>query len=194
MRYLRLLSVSLLSTFVITGCHHKPVQVAPTRHEAQAPIVTTLPPVPPLAFPNVELPKPKPTPPVVHTEAPPPPKKKNTAKIHRRKRVHKPETTRAANQPPPAAPPTAAAVLGQLSADDATANPHQNEDTEHLIEITEKRLNKLPRVEQARHKDAIVQVKSFLSQAKQAWGMNDVVGATTLANKAKILLDEMLKK
>jgi|GEM_PF-5399200 len=196
MRYLRLLSVSLLSILVITGCHHKPVQAAAPSHQAQAPIVSTLPPVPPLAFPNVELNKAKPSAPVVQAETPPPPKKKNTGRMHRRRRVHKTETETesAANQPPAASPPTAAAVLGQLSADDATASPHENETTEHLIESTEKRLKTLSQAQQARHKDAIAQVESFLTQAKQAWGMNDVVGATTLANKAKILLDELLKE
>ena len=192
MRYLRLLSVSLLSILVITGCHHKPVQVASAPPQAQAPIVTTLPPVPPLAFPNVELNKPKPTPPVVQAKTPPVPKKKNTGQVHKRRKVHKAEME-TENQPPPASPPTAAAVLGQLSADDATASPNQSATTQHLIENTEKRLKRLTRGQRNRHKDAIAQVESFLAQAKQAWAMNDVVGATTLANKAKILLDELLK-
>ncbi len=84
-------------------------------------------------------------------------------------------------------------MLGQLSADDAAANPHENLQTQGLIQYTEDRLKKISSVQQAEHKDAIAQVTSFLAQAKQALGMNDVVGAQTLANKAKILLDELLK-
>lgn len=90
-------------------------------------------------------------------------------------------------------PETGASVLGQLSADDAAVNPHENVQTERLIEYTEARLKKLSSAQQSRHKEAIAQVSSFLAQAKQAWGMNDIVGAQTLANKAKILLDELLK-
>ncbi len=206
MRHLRLLSVFLLSTFVITGCHHRTEQAAPPP-QAQAPIVSTLPPVPPLTFPDVQLEKPKPAPPVLQAVVTPPPVKKHTGRIHHRRAVHKTESETAANEAPTAgsaatgtttpdagtAPATGASVLGQLSADDATMNPHENVQTKHLIDRTEARLKRLSRTQRARHKEAIAQVESFLVQANQAWAMNDVVGATTLANKAKILMDELLK-
>ncbi len=83
-------------------------------------------------------------------------------------------------------------MLGKLSADDATANPHENAQTKRLIQHTEDRLKKIPSSQQATHKEAVAQVSSFLAQAKQAWAMNDLVGAQTLANKAKILLDELM--
>jgi hypothetical protein len=217
MQYLRLLSVTFLSTLVITGCHHTPELAAPPP-QAQAPIVTTLPPIPPLAFPDVQIEKPKPKPPVVQAVVVPPPPKKHIGRIYHHRVVHKPETDIAANETPsPAAQPvgtpsaaavpagtaqpadtatepsSAATVLGQLSADDATVNPNQNRQTEDLIERTEVRLKRLSRSQQARHKEAILQVDSFLTQARQAFAMNDLVGASTLANKAKILLDELLK-
>ena len=197
MRYLRLFSVLFLSTFVITGCHHKPPQAAPPL-QAQAPIVTTLPPIPPLTFPDVQIAKPAPPPPVMQTVAATPPPKKHPKHVHHYHAVHKADAEVASSEPSSAAPPAAApangaSVLGQLSADDATADPHLNVQTGHLIEQTEDRLKKISRPQRARHKEAIAQVQSFLSQAKQARAMNDVVGATTLVNKAKILLDELLK-
>ena len=197
MRHLRLLSVFLLSTFVITGCHHKLEQAAPPP-QAQAPIVSTLPPMPPLTFPDVQLEKPKPPAPVVQAVVTPPPVKKHRGRVRHRRAVHKTEAETAANEPPTAgsaasAPAAGASVLGQLSADDAAVNPHENVQTKHLIDRTEARLKRLSKTQQARHKEAIAQIQSFLAQANQAWAMNDVVGATTLANKAKILLDELLK-
>ena len=83
-------------------------------------------------------------------------------------------------------------MLGQLSAAD-DASPSQNVQTKQLIEETESRLKQISAEQQSKHKEDIVQVTSFLTQAKQAWEMNDLVGAQTLANKAKILLDELLK-
>ena len=211
MRYLRLFSVLVFSMFAITGCHHRREQAVPPP-QAQAPIVTTLPPVPPLTFPDVQLEKPKRATPVVRPAPPPKPAKARPVKVRHKRVVHKAEPdTETAAQPAPAAAPaatadagsssptpapattTGASLLGQLSADDATANPHQNVQTQQLIKDTEDRLKKIPSAEQAEHKDTIAQVSSFLAQAKQAWAMNDVVGATTLANKAKIMLDELLR-
>lgn len=211
MRFLRLFSALLLSTLAITGCHHKQERVAPPP-QAQAPIVTTLPPIPPLTFPDVQLNKPKPAAPAVHPVVTPPAPEPHKPRIRHRHAAHKIEpddaavstpataassATTPANTPemevPATKPTTGAAALGQLSADDAASGPHQNVQTEQLIKDTEDRLSKIPNVQQTTQKEAIAQVSSFLKQAKQALGMNDVVGAQTLANKAKILLDELLK-
>lgn len=202
MRHLRLFSVLLLSTLAITGCRHRRAHVVPPQ-QAQAPIVTTLPPIPPLTFPDVQLAKPKPAPPVPEpVVVPAQPKKPQKKRIRRHRTVHKmePDTTIASQPPAPATAPdneaaaeNGTAALGQLSADDTTANPHQDVQTQQLIRETEDRLKKLSSAQQTAHKDAIAQVASFLAQAKQAFGMNDVVGAQTLANKARILLDEILK-
>lgn len=206
MRHLRLFSVALLLSFAITGCHHRQQRAVPPP-QAQAPIVTTLPPVPPLTFPNVELPKPKPATPVAQPTPPPPQKTEPVKKVHHHYIRHKapPEKSVAATEHPESgttagassdakaqgSTTTATAALGKLSADDAAADPHENVQTQRLIERTEARLKKLSKTQRARYKDAVTQVTSFLSQARQAWSMNDVVGAETLANKAKILLDEM---
>ncbi len=194
MRYLRLFSVSFLLAFTITGCHRKQEQVLPPP-QAQAPIVSTLPPMPPLTFPDVQLAKPESATPVVQAAPPesvPPPAKH--VRHHRAR--HKTDTGTAATESTPNPAPAAASgatALGQLSADDAAVSPDQTAQTEHLIQSLESRLKKMPKSQQAKHKEDIAQANSFLAQAKQAWTMNDRVGAQTLANKAKILLDELSK-
>lgn len=198
MRYWRLLVVSFLLTFSIAGCHHKAQRALPPP-QAQAPVVAPMPTLPPLDLDPVILaqsPAPPPTaPPPV--EAPPP--RKRAAKSHRHHAPSKDETdgesTEMRNQggssSPAAAPATA--IIGQLSADDASATPSDAAQTKHLIDSTEGTLKKLSTQQQTQHKDAVAQVYSFLAQARQALSMNDVVGAQTLANKAKILVDELAK-
>jgi len=204
MRYLRLFSVLFFLTFTITGCHRKREQAVPPP-QAQAPIVSTLPPVPPLTFPNVELGQPKSKPPAAPPSASPKPRK--TIPVHQRRHLkpHKrePDTTAASSgtsatdkpqtPTPPPARASSAAVLGQLSTDDATANPVQKAEIKQVIQSTQNSLKKLSNDQRTKRKDDIAQVKSFLQQAEQAWNMNDLVGAQTLANKAKILIDEILK-
>ena len=197
MKYLRLFSVVFLLSVSITGCHRRSQQAIPPP-QAEPPIISTLPPMPPFALQSVELGKPEPVAP-----APPPsepviaPKKHTRARHHRV--THKPESTPPSTTPAPSITSTAstpavgASPIGQLSADDASSNPKESEQTHQLIQSTEKRLKNLSGAQQAAHKDAIAQVQSFLNQAKQALSMNDFVGAQTLANKAKILLDELLK-
>ena len=197
MRYWRLFVVSFLLTFSIAGCHRKVERALPPPH-AQAPIVSTLPAMPPLILEPVILaqsqPAPAAPPPVV---APPPTKHATKVRHHRTttKGESDGESTEtkppAASATPPAAPATA--LIGQLSADDSTANPSDAAQTKRLIDSTESQLEKLSTQQQTEHKDAIAQVASFLTQARQALSMNDVVGAQTLANKAKILVDELSK-
>lgn len=189
MQHLRRFSVLLISTLSITGCHHRS-KVSFPPPQAEAPIITTLPPMPPLTFPNVELAEPMPlTLPQPATPKLPPVNVEKVRRPHPRPRPEPKEDQ--AKQP--AKTVTGAVVLGQLSADDATTNPHQDENTKDLIQSTQSRVKQLSGPQQAQHKEALAQIQSFLAQARQAWSMNDMVGAQTLANKAKIMLDELLK-
>lgn len=204
MRYWRLFFVSFLLTFAIAGCHRKPERALPPPH-AQAPIVGALPAMPPLTLDAVQLSQPEPPPPAAPPPAAAPPPKKHTAKVrhHRATPKIEPETAatepqpatvgNAANGAAPAAPAATTAILGQLSADDSSTTPTEAAKTKHLIDFTEDQLKKLSIQQQTEHKDAVAQVNSFLAQARQALSMNDVVGAQTLANKARILVDELLK-
>jgi outer membrane biosynthesis protein TonB len=198
MRYCRLLVVSLLLTLSITGCHHKPERALPPPH-AQAPVIIPPPTLPQFIPEPVILAQSQPAPPVTPPPVVAPPHKKRAARVRHHHAPAKGETqgespetqTAAGNAPAPSAPGTA--VIGQLSADDATVSPSDASQTKHLIDSTENKLKKLSTNQQAEHKDSIAQVGSFLSQARQALSMNDLVGAQTLANKAKILLDELSK-
>lgn len=209
MRHLRLFSVSFLLTIGIAGCHRRQVRVVPPP-QVQAPIVATLPPMPPLTLPDVELAKATPAKPTAQPAAPVKTEKKQVARKRHRRSLHKPPLEKSESgaagsaatnsaptetAPPSESPATSpkTAVLGQLSADDAAAAPDQKEQTRRIIQRTENRLKRLSSAERATHKNDIAQVDSFLKQAEQAWSMNDLVGAQTLANKAKILMDDLSK-
>jgi len=198
MRYLRLFSVLLLLSLSLTGCHHRQARVVPAP-QTQPPIVTTLPPIPPLTFPDVQLAQPKPEVPVVKQAPPPsPPKKSHPERVRHHRAVHKAEPETSSKTSPPESSPAGSsaeqptATLGQLSADDASS-PNQGGQTRQLIQESEERLKKLSNDQREKHKEDVAQVISFLAQANQAWTTSDFVGAQTLANKAKILLDELLK-
>jgi hypothetical protein len=193
MRYWRLVFVSFLLTFLIAGCHHKVERAVPPP-QAQAPPITPAPTLPPLTSESVILAGATPAavvPPPVET--PPPPKP--AAKIRHRRITSKAKAESEPTETPTTVPNAtpATTIIGQLSAEDATATPSSAAQTQRLITATENKLKKLSARQQADHKDAVSQVASFLSQARQALSMNDVVGAQTLANKAKILVDELSK-
>lgn len=200
MRYWRLFFVLFLLTFTITGCHRRRERTLPPP-QAQAPIITTLPPLPPLILHPVVQPIPIPPPP------PPQPvklKEKQPERIRHRRVARKPtpDTTEPASHPSssaggagaaPGQPAGNSTLVGKLSADDSSTNPDQTAQTQNLIKYTEDLLKKVSPQQQEQHKDTVAQIGSFLAQARQALSTNDQVGAQTLANKARILVDELLK-
>ncbi len=197
MRYWRLFFVLFLLTFTITGCHRRRERILPPPR-AQAPIIRTLPPLPPLTLHPVVQPIPIPPPP------PPQPvklKEKNPERIRHRRVARKLEPDTSASESRPssaegsagAGQSSSSAVVGTLSADDSSTNPDQTAQTQNLIKYTEDLLKKVSPQQQEQHKDTVAQIGSFLAQARQALSTNDQVGAQTLANKAKILVDELLK-
>lgn len=191
MRYWRLFFVSFLLTLSIAGCHRKVERALPPP-QAQAPVINPLPTLPPLALEPVILAQSQPAPAATPPPVAAPPKKKRSKRIRRRVVINgEPESPASSGNAAPSS--TAAALIGQLSANDATATSSDTAQTKHLIDATEDELKKLSAKQQADHKDAVAQVNSFLAQARQALNMNDVVGAQTLANKAKILVDELSK-
>ncbi|MGA7706664.1 MAG: hypothetical protein WCD77_02660 [Acidobacteriaceae bacterium] len=197
MRYWRLLVVSFLLMLSIAGCHRKPERALPPPH-AQAPTIIPAPTLPMFSPKPGILAQAQPTPPVTPPPVAPPPKK-HAAKVRHHRPPSKDETPSDSTEPQPTAESATApsapgtAVIGQLSADDASATPADAAQTKHLIDETENKLKKLSAQQQAEHKDSVAQVASFLAQARQALNMNDLVGAQTLANKAKILVDELSK-
>jgi outer membrane biosynthesis protein TonB len=192
MRHLRFFLFGLLVSITVAGCRHRQPQVEPPPQQ-QAPIVTTLPPIPPLTFPDVQLAKPEPAPAPVPAETPPPPAKPKVR--HTRHHLHHPGTAAEETAKPsdkaPATASSATSVLGNLSADDAGVSPSQSERTLRLIHTCQERLNHLSHNQQIRNAQAIGQIRTYLKQAQQAMSTNDTAGGETLAMKAKILLDEI---
>jgi hypothetical protein len=198
MKYLRLVYVSFLLSFAITGCHKKVEPVIPPP-QAQIPIISTMPSLPSAEVSTVELAKPAPPPPTV-AAAPAPESVKKRVPVHPHRTPVKTDTPPAAPAPSAniaaetaAAEGSTASPIGQLSAEDTNINPKQAEQTRRLIEATRKRVKHLSSVQQSARKQDIAAINAFLVQAKQALNSNDLVGAQTLAEKAKILTDELLK-
>jgi hypothetical protein len=100
----------------------------------------------------------------------------------------KPQTEIAASGTPDASP------IGQLTAGGDATNIQQRHDIEQLINNTENGLDKIGRTLNTDEQKTAVQIRTFLTKAKQALTDNDLDGANTLATKAKVLLDELRKK
>jgi hypothetical protein len=84
--------------------------------------------------------------------------------------------------------------IGQLSSGGADASSQGHQDVEHLITDTENGLNGIKRTLNSDEQMTSTQIKTFLTKARQALADNDLDGAKTLANKAKVLLEELTKK
>jgi hypothetical protein len=84
------------------------------------------------------------------------------------------------------------AAIGDLTAGGA-ANPQAQQEASDLIGSIEKRLSGLPTQTVRRQRSQVNRVHNFARQAREALNSGDVEGATTLATKAKLLLDDLEK-
>lgn len=82
----------------------------------------------------------------------------------------------------------AVSAIGNLTAPDAS-NVRQETDT--LIEQTEKALNGITRKLSEPEQKTAAQIREFIKQAREALTSGNFDGAHTLATKAKVLLDEL---
>jgi hypothetical protein len=165
----------------VTGCRHKvkptpPAPLPPPGPVALVPapeLPTHVQPVPltPLpALPARSLPKTKKRKPAIVATAPPAP------------------VEMASNTPPP--PP--ANVVGALTAGGDAAPAAQQKAAASIGEV-EKQLAGLSAPTLEAQKEGVARVKNFLRQAHDALKSGDAEGAATLAGKAKVLLDDLLK-
>lgn len=169
--------------FGATGCRHK-----------------IKPPPPPLlpapsTVPLVPAPEPS-TPPLVQPvpvkQLPTPP-----ANPIRKKKKRKPAVI-AVPAPAPVegmsnAPPSPPGdVVGALSAGGDAAPAAQQKAASSIGQV-EKRLTGLPSATLVEQKDGVARVRNFLRQAHDALNSGDFAAAATLADKAKVLLDDLLK-
>ena len=168
-----------LMPLFLTGCFHR---------DHQAKVV-------PLAPPIVE-PLPSPPPPSP-TDLPPPvvtPPNQPSASAANTQPTPRPKPSPAHKKPPArntqlasnASPGVSA--IGHLSSGDPAELRQQ---AEYSIKATERGLNSITRSLSAQEKKTVAQIREFLKQARAALASGDADGASTLAEKAKVLLGEL---
>lgn len=167
-----------LLPLLLTGCFHK-TQLA--QNQPLAPPIEDTPPPKPEPSPT-NLPPPEVT---IPTQPPPPqitPPPEPVKKPARRKKQPAP-TTQVASAGTPAA-----SIIGQLSTADP---PDMRQQTDASIQATEKALNGITRTLNDHEKETAATIREYLKQARAALTAGDVDGAHKLADKAKVLLDEL---
>jgi outer membrane biosynthesis protein TonB len=178
---LRALIVLLpLPVLSIAGCQHNYVRATPPSVAAPPPAVRTLPP-PEIPTP---MPEPRPVPPL--RPLPSPPEIEVPAPPVARSPLPAPA------EPPPARPKGTAPVISpQMSPSDlAEARRQTNAD----ISVSERNLRRAyGRTLDAAQRDLADKVRGFLGQSHDAIAANDWVRARNLAQKARILSDELSK-
>jgi hypothetical protein len=170
-------SAACLLSLLLTGCIHihknqvaQNQPLAPPIEEAAAP------------------PKPEPTslpPPDVTIPTQPQPQLTPPAEPVKRPARHKKPP---ANQQVASNEVPAVSAIGQLSTSDP---PNLRQQTDASIQSTEKSLNGITRKLNDQEQRTVAQIREFLKQARDALTAGDVDGAHTLADKAKVLLDEL---
>ncbi len=177
--------VWLLPVF-LSACHkQQQVQVQPL-----APPVEDNPPAPPSTAP-VNLPPPVVTIPPEPTKNAPTPPTKPPAKHKKPKPTDNAPanpssgTTEVAANP---SPNPGVPAIGQLSSGDPA---DFKKETEDMLAATEKGLDGITRTLNDTEKKTADQIREDLKEAKQALTSGDVDGAHTLAEKAKVLLQEL---
>lgn len=171
-------SAAWLLPLLLTGCFHK-TQVA--HNQPLAPPIEDTPPAKPEPSPTT-LPPPEVT--ISDQQAPeevtlPPEPVKKPA---RHKKPANSNTEVASNGT------SALSAIGQLSTADP---PDLRQETDSLIESTEKTLNGITRKLSDQEQKTAAQIREYLKKAREAVMSGDMDGAHKLAVKAKVLLDEL---
>jgi hypothetical protein len=173
------------------GCDQKKPKAQQT--QTLAPPIIDIPPTQPSTVSTADLPppvigdtEPKPNPNDTASKPPEPVKKP----VHHPKKPApapaaptSPQETASAKPPEPAV-----SAIGQLSGGESGDLRAQTEET---ISSTEKGVNGITRTLNDGEVKTAAQIHEFLKQAREALATGDVVGAHTLAIKAKVLLTEL---
>lgn len=168
-----------LLPLLLTGCPHK-TQVA--QNQPLAPPIEDAPPYKPEPAP-ANLP-----PPEVTIPAQPAPPVTVPAEPVKKPVKHKKSSAATTQIASNGTPTPAVSAIGQLTTGDP---PNMRQQTDALIESTEKSLNGITRKLGDAEEKTAAQVREYLKQARDAMTSGDVDGAHTLAIKAKVLLDEL---
>ncbi len=150
--------------------HQAPPPSSPPQTSAQA----TPPPLPPAKQRKVKRPK-KPKPAEPTQSSPPVQQAANSAPA------------------PPSGSATPVSAIGQLTGGDSATEEQTKRDTVTLISTTERGLQEIKRALSSEEQTTAAQIRAFLDQAKKALANGDSDGAHTLATKAKLLLEELIK-
>lgn len=173
-------SAAWLLPFLLTGCFHKKAQVAqnqPLPPQIEDSTSTKPEPAPVnLPPPVVSIPEQP-----VQTQITPPAEPVRRAPKHK-----KPANTN--TQMASATPPSAVPAAGNLSTGDPT---NLRQQTDASIEQTEKTLNGITRRLNEQEQKTAAQIREFIKQAREELTAGDINGAHTLAEKAKVFLDEL---
>ncbi|HVJ07329.1 MAG TPA: hypothetical protein VM554_03025 [Acidisarcina sp.] len=197
-----------LSLALLQGCAFRKAKTKPPI-AAQAPTTTDQAGVMyPSPFPQTtDAPPTTPEPTKPKVAPPPPPSPKHQASTRKKTSGVRAKSKPSAAKPmvpnsaePASAPVQQAAVepsgvspIGQLSSGEGANGAQKRHDTSDLISNTEQGLNAIKRALNTQEQETATQIRTYLKQAKQALTVDDVDGASTLATKAKVLLEELTK-
>jgi len=188
-----------LLLFGIAGCKHKVQSAAPPAPPAQVYTPNQL--ADQAGRPEPPAPKPADVK-EASAEAPPQPAPAKRKSSGRRKPTQSQAakdaaaTPAAGTQQASAGQPPDVSPIGQLSSSSdsgGSSSTPTHQSTADLIKDTENRLNGIKRKLTSDEEQTANQVRTFLNKARQALEQNDLDGAFTLATKAKVLLEELMK-
>lgn len=162
-------------------------------HLHQRPKIPALPPVQaPVPLVNIPGPLSPPMLTVPVVQLPPMPVAAAAASPRRERRHLAPKspTTAPTEDTTPQPATDEAVAIGDLTAGGA-ANPQAQEEAASLIRLIQKRVSGLSAQTARKQRSQVNRVQNFRRQAQDALKSGDVEGATTLATKANLLLDDL---
>jgi len=172
-------SAAWLLPFLLAGCFHRKHQVAqnqplpPQIEDSTAPKPE---PAPNLNPPNVTIPEQP-----IQQQLPP-----SSEPAKKTPKRHRPANTN--TQIASAGPGPMVSAAGNLGTGDPT---NLRQQTDASIEQTEKTLNGITRKLNDQEQKTAAQIREFIKQAREELTTGDINGAHTLAEKAKVFLDEL---
>jgi hypothetical protein len=190
------LSVPLLALAFLCGCpQKKPQAAAPVPPPEASPT--------PVAEAPASQPEPTAQPPAQppdQTEQAATEKQPEKKPVHKRRPVKKTTQEKAAvqeakNTVPPRPDAAAQPSPPTISPVPAVAAPgHDQAAIEQLLQTAQNNLNNIKRELSQEQKDMVTQIQAFIVKSREATKNNDQVQAYTLANKARLLSDALMKQ
>jgi outer membrane biosynthesis protein TonB len=157
-------------------------------------------PPPQAQVPSIILPLPEPLPPPTTSPEPNRPQPQNVPAAEEKPPVkRRPHVAKKPQQPPATAPVTQSQP--QRPTEDtpltASSNPqealHQQINTTQLLDTTESNLKSLNRSLSSDEQSTVQHIRSYMQQSRTALDEKDFERAYNLANKARLLSDELIK-